>query len=128
MKFGQYLEQEYKVKINPASMFDVHVKRIHEYKRQLLNCLHIIVMYNRTSDEPFTSSGGCIKTFCHVPVRPALEQVKTKAEPGLKVLEYSMKSSGYKQEVGSRQPAFHFLQFFNTLKADVVTRVWSGLI
>lgn len=50
MKFGQYLEQEYRVKINPASMFDVHVKRIHEYKRQLLNCLHIIVMYNRTSD------------------------------------------------------------------------------
>lgn len=49
MKFGQYLEQEYRVKINPASMFDVHVKRIHEYKRQLLNCLHIIVMYNRTS-------------------------------------------------------------------------------
>lgn len=48
MKFGHYLEQEYKVKINPASMFDVHVKRIHEYKRQLLNCLHVIVMYNRT--------------------------------------------------------------------------------
>lgn len=56
MKFGQYLEQEYRVKINPASMFDVHVKRIHEYKRQLLNCLHIIVMYNRASNEPFTSS------------------------------------------------------------------------
>lgn len=45
------------MKINPASMFDVHVKRIHEYKRQLLNCLHIIVMYNRTWNEPFTGSG-----------------------------------------------------------------------
>lgn len=49
VKFGQYLEHVYRVKINTASMFDVHVKRIHEYKRQLLNCLHIIVMYNRTS-------------------------------------------------------------------------------
>uniref|UniRef100_A0A8C4IKZ4 Alpha-1,4 glucan phosphorylase n=1 Tax=Dicentrarchus labrax TaxID=13489 RepID=A0A8C4IKZ4_DICLA len=49
VKFGQYLEKEYRVKINPSSMFDVHVKRIHEYKRQLLNCLHIITMYN-----PFT--------------------------------------------------------------------------
>lgn len=48
-KFAQYLEKEYQVKINPASMFDVQVKRIHEYKRQLLNCLHIITMYNRTS-------------------------------------------------------------------------------
>ena len=47
MKFALYLEKEYKVKINPSSMFDVHVKRIHEYKRQLMNCLHIVTMYNR---------------------------------------------------------------------------------
>lgn len=47
VKFALYLEKEYKVKINPSSMFDVHVKRIHEYKRQLMNCLHIITMYNR---------------------------------------------------------------------------------
>ncbi|GAB1297498.1 Glycogen phosphorylase, liver form [Apodemus speciosus] len=47
LKFSQFLEKEYKVKINPSSMFDVHVKRIHEYKRQLLNCLHVITMYNR---------------------------------------------------------------------------------
>ncbi|XP_076155291.1 glycogen phosphorylase, liver form [Alosa pseudoharengus] len=52
LKFAQYLEKEYKVKINPASMFDVHVKRIHEYKRQLLNCLHIITMYNRIKKNP----------------------------------------------------------------------------
>ncbi|KAM4664625.1 glycogen phosphorylase, liver form [Discoglossus pictus] len=52
IKFAQYLEKEYKVKINPASMFDVHVKRIHEYKRQLLNCLHIITMYNRLKTDP----------------------------------------------------------------------------
>uniref|UniRef100_A0A8D2QBF7 Alpha-1,4 glucan phosphorylase n=1 Tax=Zonotrichia albicollis TaxID=44394 RepID=A0A8D2QBF7_ZONAL len=49
VKFALYLEKEYKVKINPSSMFDVHVKRIHEYKRQLMNCLHIITMYNRNS-------------------------------------------------------------------------------
>uniref|UniRef100_A0A670YHD0 Alpha-1,4 glucan phosphorylase n=1 Tax=Pseudonaja textilis TaxID=8673 RepID=A0A670YHD0_PSETE len=46
-KFSAYLEEQYKVKINASSMFDVHVKRIHEYKRQLLNCLHIITLYNR---------------------------------------------------------------------------------
>uniref|UniRef100_A0A8C1RGP4 Alpha-1,4 glucan phosphorylase n=1 Tax=Cyprinus carpio TaxID=7962 RepID=A0A8C1RGP4_CYPCA len=46
LKFAQYLEKVYNVDINPASMFDVHVKRIHEYKRQLLNCLHVITMYN----------------------------------------------------------------------------------
>uniref|UniRef100_A0A8B9KLU2 Alpha-1,4 glucan phosphorylase n=1 Tax=Astyanax mexicanus TaxID=7994 RepID=A0A8B9KLU2_ASTMX len=52
LKFAQYLEKEYQVKINPASMFDVHVKRIHEYKRQLLNCLHVITMYNRIKAKP----------------------------------------------------------------------------
>uniref|UniRef100_A0A5F8HCY5 Alpha-1,4 glucan phosphorylase n=1 Tax=Monodelphis domestica TaxID=13616 RepID=A0A5F8HCY5_MONDO len=46
LKFSQFLEKEYKLKINPSSMFDVQVKRIHEYKRQLMNCLHIITMYN----------------------------------------------------------------------------------
>ncbi|EDL36583.1 mCG3168, isoform CRA_a, partial [Mus musculus] len=52
LKFSQFLEKEYKVKINPSSMFDVHVKRIHEYKRQLLNCLHVITMYNRIKKDP----------------------------------------------------------------------------
>ncbi|KAK1890274.1 Glycogen phosphorylase muscle form [Dissostichus eleginoides] len=52
MKFSAYLEEHYKVKINPNSMFDVQVKRIHEYKRQLLNCLHIITLYNRIKKDP----------------------------------------------------------------------------
>ncbi|KAM8946993.1 glycogen phosphorylase, muscle form [Pelodytes ibericus] len=52
LKFARYLESEYKVKINPNSMFDVHVKRIHEYKRQLLNCLHVITLYNRIKKDP----------------------------------------------------------------------------
>uniref|UniRef100_A0AAZ3PKR6 Alpha-1,4 glucan phosphorylase n=1 Tax=Oncorhynchus tshawytscha TaxID=74940 RepID=A0AAZ3PKR6_ONCTS len=52
LKFSAYLEEHYKVKINPNSMFDVQVKRIHEYKRQLLNCLHIITLYNRIQKEP----------------------------------------------------------------------------
>uniref|UniRef100_A0A672R0A3 Alpha-1,4 glucan phosphorylase n=1 Tax=Sinocyclocheilus grahami TaxID=75366 RepID=A0A672R0A3_SINGR len=46
LKFAAYLESEYKVKINPESIFDIQVKRIHEYKRQLLNCLHVITLYN----------------------------------------------------------------------------------
>lgn len=40
------------VEINPESMFDVHVKRFHEYKRQLLNVLHVITLYNKIKDNP----------------------------------------------------------------------------
>uniref|UniRef100_A0A8U8CHN2 Alpha-1,4 glucan phosphorylase n=1 Tax=Geospiza parvula TaxID=87175 RepID=A0A8U8CHN2_GEOPR len=55
LKFAAYLEEHYKVKINPMSMFDVQVKRIHEYKRQLLNCLHAITLYNRIRCNPSKS-------------------------------------------------------------------------
>ncbi|MDK2123938.1 glycogen/starch/alpha-glucan phosphorylase [Parachitinimonas caeni] len=40
------------VAVNPASLFDVQVKRIHEYKRQLLNVLHVITRYNRILANP----------------------------------------------------------------------------
>uniref|UniRef100_A0A6B2E8C8 Alpha-1,4 glucan phosphorylase n=1 Tax=Phlebotomus kandelakii TaxID=1109342 RepID=A0A6B2E8C8_9DIPT len=52
LKLAQILEKDYGVKVNPASMFDIQVKRIHEYKRQLLNCLHIITLYNRIKRDP----------------------------------------------------------------------------
>merc|ERR1712137_1039450 len=52
MKVAQFLSKEYGVEVNPASLFDIHVKRIHEYKRQLLNCLHIITLYNRIKANP----------------------------------------------------------------------------
>lgn len=52
MRLAKQLEHDYNVKINPSSMFDIQVKRIHEYKRQLLNCMHIITMYNRIKANP----------------------------------------------------------------------------
>ena len=47
-----FIEGENGIKINPESMFDVQIKRFHEYKRQLLNVLHIITLYNRIKDNP----------------------------------------------------------------------------
>jgi starch phosphorylase len=52
MKFAQYIEEHYKVKVDPGAMFDIQVKRIHEYKRQLLNVLHVITLYNRIRKNP----------------------------------------------------------------------------
>jgi len=52
MKLAQFFEKEYNLKINPGAMFDMQVKRIHEYKRQLLNVLHVITAYNRIRKNP----------------------------------------------------------------------------
>jgi starch phosphorylase len=40
------------VTVDPNSMYDVMVKRLHEYKRQLLKALHIVTLYNRLRDDP----------------------------------------------------------------------------
>ena len=51
-RLAQYVERVTGVRINPNSLFDVQIKRIHEYKRQLLNVLHVITRYNRILAEP----------------------------------------------------------------------------
>jgi starch phosphorylase len=47
VRFADWLESEYGLTVDPDSIFDSQVKRIHEYKRQLLNALRIVVLYNR---------------------------------------------------------------------------------
>jgi starch phosphorylase len=46
-RLAQYIMRKLSTQVNPDSLFDVHIKRIHEYKRQVLNLLHVITMYNR---------------------------------------------------------------------------------
>lgn len=47
LRLAHKIESLTGVKLNPDSLFDVQIKRIHEYKRQLLNVLHVITLYNR---------------------------------------------------------------------------------
>jgi glycogen phosphorylase len=47
-----YIMNEHNIKVNLESIFDVQVKRFHEYKRQLLNVLHVITLYNWIKDNP----------------------------------------------------------------------------
>jgi starch phosphorylase len=51
-EFANWLKAKSGHSINPDSIFDAHVKRIHEYKRQLLNVLRIAVLYNRIRENP----------------------------------------------------------------------------
>jgi len=47
IRLSDSLKKEYGISVNPGSIIDVQIKRIHEYKRQLLNALHIVMLYNR---------------------------------------------------------------------------------
>jgi starch phosphorylase len=52
LKLVDYIQNEHGIKINPKSIFDIQIKRIHEYKRQLLAALHTVVLYNRIKANP----------------------------------------------------------------------------
>lgn len=49
-KLAELIKSNYNITVDPDSMFDVQIKRIHEYKRQLLNVLKIITLYNRIKE------------------------------------------------------------------------------
>lgn len=51
-RLAKYVEETQGIKLNPEAIFDVQVKRIHKYKRQQMNVLHIITLYNRILKNP----------------------------------------------------------------------------
>lgn len=52
VRLAKYIKEHNGIDINPRSIFDVQVKRLHEYKRQLMNILHIMYLYNQLKDHP----------------------------------------------------------------------------
>jgi len=52
VRLAQYILKHNGVEVDPNSIFDVQVKRLHEYKRQFLNILHVMYLYNQIKDHP----------------------------------------------------------------------------
>ena len=52
LRLAKYIKEHNGIDVNPRSIFDVQVKRLHEYKRQLLNILHVMYLYNQLKDNP----------------------------------------------------------------------------
>ncbi len=52
VRFANFIKARQGIDVDPDTMFDVQAKRLHEYKRQLLNAVHIMVLYNRIMDDP----------------------------------------------------------------------------
>ena len=52
VRLAKYIKEHNGIDVDPRSIFDVQVKRLHEYKRQLLNILHVMYLYNEIKDHP----------------------------------------------------------------------------
>ena len=52
LRLAKYIMEHNGIEVDPRSIFDVQVKRLHEYKRQLLNILHVMYLYNKMKEHP----------------------------------------------------------------------------
>ena len=78
-RLAQRIERLTGIGVDPTSMFDIQVKRIHEYKRQHLNVLHIIALYNRIKQQPDS------------PIQPRTFIFGGKAAPGYRMAKLMIK-------------------------------------
>ena len=92
MQFAHLLEHDYYIKMNPSSTFDFQVKRNHVYKRQLLNCLHNITMYNRIKRDPTVN------------IVPSTSMIGGKAAPGYYMAKQIIKLIGAVGNVVNHDP------------------------
>ena len=90
--FARHARRVTGISIDPESMFDVQVKRIHEYKRQHLNVLHIVALYNRLKSNPNTN------------IQPRTFIFGGKAAPGYHFAKLMIKLINAVGEVINRDP------------------------
>ena len=81
------------LKIDPDSLFDIQVKRIHEYKRQLLNLLHVVTLYNRIRSNP------------SLDVVPRTVIISGKAAPGYVTAKLIIKLANSIADIVNNDPA-----------------------
>jgi glycogen phosphorylase len=112
LRFTDWLRRWSGQEVDPDSIFDCQIKRIHEYKRQLLNVLHIIVLYNRLRHDP------------HLEVPPRTFFFAGKAAPAYHLAKLIIKLINNVAAVIDADPAVHgrlkvlFLPEYNVSLAE----------
>ncbi len=112
LAFSKYLLDAKDIKINPESMFDVQIKRLHEYKRQLLNVLRIIAEYLLLKENP-----NAIRV-------PRTIMIGGKAAPGYQLAKLIIKLANSVGQIVNNDPStkdilnFHFIENYNVSLAE----------
>ena len=110
--FSNWLVKESGILLNPDAMFDVQVKRLHEYKRQLLNAMHIIYLYQRLKDDP------------HFEMTPRVYLFGAKAAPGYAMAKQIIHLINSLADTVNAEPAckgkleVHFLENYRVSLAE----------
>ncbi len=89
---SRFILDEYGIEADPSALFDVQVKRLHEYKRQMLNVLHVITLYNRIRAHP------------EQPITPRVVIFGGKAAPGYQVSKLVIKLINAVADVVNNDP------------------------
>ena len=111
---AQLVEERTGVRVNPESLFDIHVKRLHEYKRQHLNVLHLVTLYSR------------LKQGRDAPMTPRTVIFGGKAAPGYRMAKLIIKLITSIADVINHDPAVSehlkvaFLPDFNVKSSHTV--------
>ncbi len=112
VRFCNWLKRSGGPNIEPDTIFDCQIKRIHEYKRQLLNILHVIALYNRVRDDP------------HLAIPPRTFLFAGKAAPAYRFAKLIIKLVNAVGEAVNADPAarglirVHFLPEYSVSLAE----------
>lgn len=113
-RLAKFIDARYAIGIDPDAIFDVHVKRIHAYKRQLLNALRIMDLYNRLKENP------------NLDAQPRTFIFAGKAAPGYYLAKRIIKLINTLAEVINNDPAVNsrikvvFLENYSVSLAEMV--------
>lgn len=97
VRLANMIEIQLGIHVNPQSLFDVQIKRIHEYKRQLLNVLHVITLYNR------------IRLGTHTDIVPRTVIFAGKAAPGYVMAKHIIHLINNVADIINNDPVVHDL-------------------
>ncbi len=114
LRLAKYIKEHNNIDIDPRSIFDVQVKRLHEYKRQLLNILHIMYLYNELKAHPDMD----------VPAQTFI--FGAKAAAGYKIAKLTIKLINSVANVINNDPSIHgklkvvFIEDYRVSNAEII--------